>query len=113
MQPLDVAATHAILYQYTEEQRPPEDIRPQLDIGYTFEGQEVFLNEIRPDWQDESIIRHYPFAKLKFTKSQQVWKLYWHRASGKWEAYEPFAESASLQELLDCVAQDSYGCFHG
>jgi Protein of unknown function (DUF3024) len=106
-------ATHAILYNHFEKIRPPEDIRPKLDFGYDYDGRVVEMYEIRPDWMDHSIIRHHPFAKIRYVKSKNIWKLYWFRASGKWNEYEPCPESSDLQTLLNCIQEDAYGCFYG
>jgi len=56
---------------------------------------------------------HHAFAKIRYVKSHGVWRLYWHRASGKWEAYSPFRESSDLEALLACIDEDSFGCFKG
>ncbi|MDO8367574.1 MAG: DUF3024 domain-containing protein, partial [Saprospiraceae bacterium] len=93
--------------------RPPEDIRSKLDIGYVYDGKVVEFYEIRPDWMDASIIRNNPFAKIRYVKSKNVWNLYWKRANGKWEVYEPFPHASNLQSLLDCIEQDKHGCFYG
>lgn len=102
-----------ILKDWTEAMRPEADIRPELDIGYTWNGTDIFLNEIRPDWQQPEIIRHFPFAKIKYVKSRKLFKLYWMRASGKWEAYPLIAQSPSLPTLLEAVKDDALGCFFG
>ncbi|MDO8532506.1 MAG: DUF3024 domain-containing protein, partial [Dehalococcoidia bacterium] len=85
---------------------PPEDFQGNLCLQSTgpcadsvlralaANGYVVEFFEIRPDWQDASIIRHHPYAKIRFVKNQQVWKLYWRRASEKYESYRPFPESA-------------------
>ncbi|WP_442875404.1 DUF3024 domain-containing protein [Desulfobacula sp.] len=31
----------------------------------------------------------------------------------KWHGYEPFRESDSLEEVLEIINQDKYGCFWG
>ena len=36
------------MQKFIEEIRPPEVIRPQLDIGYKMEAQSVFIFELRP-----------------------------------------------------------------
>ncbi|NUN99746.1 MAG: DUF3024 domain-containing protein [Saprospiraceae bacterium] len=102
-----------ILKKFMDENRPPEDIRTKLDIGYSYENRCIELHEIRPDWKDNSIIRHHPFARIRFVETQKVWNLFWHRASGKWQAYEPFPASANLEELLTVIQEDRYGCFKG
>lgn len=101
------------LQRYIQQIRPPEDVRNQLDIGYKREGQDIFIEEIRPQWDDPKKIHHYPYAKIKHIKSRQHLKLYWQRASLKWELYKPFPESSHLQKLLDVIDEDSYGCFKG
>ena len=37
--------------------RPPPHIRPELDIGYRLNGQSVELLEIRPQWDNPSVIK--------------------------------------------------------
>lgn len=110
-QPIDLIKK--TLDQYVEQHRPPEDIRPQLDLGYKYEGQTIELNEIRPRYDKPEVIMHYPFAKIRYIKSKKLFKLYWMRASLKWELYEPFPESSHLQKLLDVVEEDKFCCFKG
>ncbi|WP_419153403.1 DUF3024 domain-containing protein, partial [Vibrio chagasii] len=38
------------------------------------------------------------------------WRLYWMRASGKWEKYDAFYH---LEQALEAVRKDQYGCFWG
>ncbi|WP_333621541.1 DUF3024 domain-containing protein [Sphingobacterium multivorum] len=99
---------------FVDAKRPQnEEVRKQLDFGYSWDGQTALLFEIRPQWNDPTNILELPFAKLRFVKSSKLWKLYWMRGSGKWEAYEPKPESANLQLLLDEIDHDGYGCFFG
>ncbi|SEL96434.1 Protein of unknown function [bacterium A37T11] len=102
------------LSSFIETLRPAdEEIRKQLDVGYSWDGQTALLFEIRPQWNDPTKISELPFAKLRFVKSSIIWKLYWMRASGKWEAYEPLQESTDLHKLLTEIKNDAYGCFFG
>ncbi len=41
------------------------------------------------------------------------WNLYWMRASGKWELYDPFPESTHLGKIIEIINEDKHGCFHG
>ena len=104
---------HELLYKYHEFIRPPEEIRNKLDIGYSFDGRYIEFFEIRPDWTDKTIIRHHPYAKIRYVKAHGVWRLFWRRASGKWETYKPFPESSDLGDLLEVIDEVSYGCFKG
>ena len=102
-----------IMENYLEEVRPPEEIRNQLDIGYKIEDQSVVLVEIRPIWTNPSEIREYGYAKATFIKSKNVWRIFWMRASLKWQSYEPMPEVVTLQEFLEIVDEDKMGCFKG
>jgi hypothetical protein len=102
-----------IIENYIESIRPPVELRNQVDIGYSFENEEVFFFEIRPDWNDEKIYHQYPFVKAKFVKSQKIWKIYWMRATGKWELYQPQPSVRNIQSFIEIVEEDEHGCFRG
>ena len=104
----------AIIKNFVESLRPKElEIRKQLDCGYSYDGKEAIVFEIRPVWTNPDEIQHLEFAKLRFVKTRKHWELYWQRASGKWQRYAPFPESALLDELIEAIKDDSYGCFFG
>ena len=103
----------AALKWFVERRRPPEHIRPQLDIGYAVVGHTVDLFEIRPDWQDRTSTRHTPVARMRFFRSRNAWQLYWMRRDLKWHSYEPGATHPSLRAALEVVDADEYCCFFG
>ena len=41
------------IHAFLEKRRPPVHIRDKLDIDCRIDGQNVEVQEIRPDWQDE------------------------------------------------------------
>ena len=98
---------------FVSQRRPPEHIRPELDIGYAVDGQTVDIFEIRPDWQDSSITRHTPVARIKFVCKKEQWLLYWMRQDLKWHAYEPDQVHPTLQSALKTVHTDALCCFFG
>lgn len=114
---MDAAPTdinEIVIKNFVEKLRPQEEhIRQQLDAGYNYDGKVAELYSIRPQWNDPSKIHHYPFAKISRIKTKQIWKLYWMRASGKWESYGPLPESSHLEQLLDEISKDPHGCFFG
>lgn len=73
----------------------------------------AILFNLRPFWSDPSRIIQSEFAKIRYTKSTDTWSLYWMRASGKWESYEPHPTAKNLQELLTIIKADEYNCFFG
>ncbi len=93
--------------------RAPESIRDKLRYEYRIEGQDVILYEIRPRWDKPDEQTGMPCAKLKFVRSQNVWKLFWHRANMKWYAYDPCKSSRNLAELIAEIDTDPHGCFFG
>jgi hypothetical protein len=106
----DVIAT---MEAYLDSERPPVEIRPQLDIGYELVGQSVILNEIRPTWNAPHEIHHQPYAKATYVKSRNLWKVYWMRASLKWDAYDSKPTVKTLRAFPKLVDEDKYVCFKG
>ena len=90
-----------------------EEMRKQLDFGYSIENQSVLLVTISPDWNNKEATRHYPFAKATFVKSQKIWNVFWLRGNLKWHTYDPQPTVKSLKEFLKIVEADEYHCFFG
>lgn len=98
---------------FLDVSRPPEEIRPELDIGYAVIGQTVDVFEIRPDWKDKTTTRHTPVARIKFVRTKAHWILYWMRADLKWHSYKPDDIHCTLLSALKTVNADADGCFFG
>lgn len=101
------------IQKFVESMRPPEEIREQLDVGFQFENNTLEIFEIRPRWNKPEEIMNLPFVKAKLIKSRGVWCLFWKRASGQWQSYEPVPEVKDLEELFDVIKKDQFGCFFG
>jgi Protein of unknown function (DUF3024) len=113
---LDVMNTLEIIElmeNYIERVRPPKEIREKLDISYRIENQSIVLHEIRPDWKDKTIYRTHDFAKTTYDKKNKIWKIYWQRASLKWDLYQPQPTVQKLTDFLKEVELDKFGCFKG
>lgn len=65
----------------------PLKVQNQLRYIYRVEGQDVLIAEDRPRWDKPDEWLAIDFAKLKYIRKSNIWKLYWKRASGKWELY--------------------------
>ncbi len=107
------ARVERLMRAYLERHRPPPHLRGRVDLGYRLEGQTLDLFEIRADWQDPERKLEMPAARARYIKSRRRWRVYWHRASGRWEAYAPLPEVESLEDFLELVETDPYGCFFG
>ncbi len=93
--------------------RAPESIRDKLRYEHTIEKHDVIIYEIRPRWNNPDENTRMPCAKLKFIRSRNIWKLYWHRANGRWYPYDPLKPSRDLADLIAEIDDDPYGCFFG
>jgi len=95
------------------EKRVPERFRDQLKFGYRIENRNIFIFESRPRWNEPSEWLDMDFVKITYAKSRGIWKLYWKRASGKWNQYEPHRDSKNIDGLIAIIDEDRYGCFFG
>lgn len=103
-----------IVQRYVEGRRPPPHIRSELDLGYRVKDQSVELFEIRPVWRGEPGEKmEQAVAKATYVKTRGIWRVFWQRADLKWHRYEPNAEVHSLEDFLEVVERDEYGCFYG
>lgn len=109
----EIKRIEKIVGQFVEKIRPVPEKRNQLDISFRILNQSFEIFEIRPQWDNPNNKIEGPVAKATYVKSIKKWKLYWKRADMKWHGYEPFAESKSLENILEAVGQDEYGCFWG
>lgn len=106
-------AIHAILGAYVERVRPPVEIRHELDITYTVEGHNVFINEVRPAYPSKTQLRASPNVKFTYVESRDVWKIYWMRGNLQWSAYGPAPEVKTLEEAVAIYDRDDHYCFKG
>jgi hypothetical protein len=93
--------------------RSPAHARHQVRTEYRVKGHEVLIVEVRVVWDDPTRWTELGVAKLKFNRRTGEWKLFWQRASLKWQAYEPLAESPDLAVLVAEIDRDPHGCFFG
>jgi len=112
LSPQEREACVAELADFMKERRPPLHLRDQVDLRYRINQTTLILYEVRPAWDGRGDVIERPFAKLTLIRSRHVWKLYWMRTSGKWQAYEP-DEYRSLIDVLSVVRLDEFGCFFG
>ena len=93
--------------------RPPEHIRPELDLGYKIENQSILVFEIRPQWDKPQVIRESPVAKTTFVKAKNHWKVFWMRADLNWHSYSPKPTVKTVKEFTKLVSEDKHHCFWG
>ena len=95
------------------ERRTPPEIRDEVCLVYTIEGQNVIVRELRPAWRGPSRWIEMDIAKLRYIRKSDEWWLYWKRASGKWLRYETRTRSKTLKAMIGDINADEWGCFFG
>jgi len=111
--PIDI--NYVKVASYVQSRRPRAELRDQLDLGFKYENNTFEIFEIRPVWNSSNPndYQKMSFAKFRYIKSKKIWKLYWMRASGKWDPYEPLPQSTNVDTILKTIESDEYGCFYG
>ncbi len=102
-----------VMENFIDRIRPEEEIRPQLDFGYSIEDQSIILFEIRPQWDNPEIICEFPFAKTTFVKKANNWKVFWMQSDLKWHSYTIEPTVKTLKDFTELVGEDTHHCFFG
>lgn len=110
---LQAADIIEMMENYIESIRPDESIRHKLDIAYKIENQSIILYTIQPKFGNPEIKMESPVAKTTYIHKQKIWKIFWMRASGKWETYSPMPMVKNLKDFLNVVQEDKGGAFWG
>ena len=110
---LELARHHKLMRGYVDRVRPPAEVRAKLDISYRISNQSVEIFEVRPKWDDPSVIVEEPVAKATFVRRAREWRIYWQRADLNWHRYDPVPEAPSLDGFLEVVEEDAHHCFFG
>lgn len=110
LQTLDIIE---VMENFLGRRRPPEDIRPQVDIGYKIQGQSIIIHEIRPLWNNLREKIEEGVAKATFVKKDNSWKVYWMPGDLKWRSYAPCPVIPDLKTFVRLVEEDEYHCFWG
>ncbi len=102
---------HKTIQKIEEYFKVPEHVRNEIkNVAGKVKGGYVLI-ETRPRWNgSDGPWTRSPVAKIVFNKPQDIWKLYWMRASGKWELYKEYKK---LQKILATIKEDVHGCFWG
>ena len=98
---------------FIARKRPPEHIRPKLDLGYKIEGQSVIVFDIRPKWNKPEVIQEIPVAKTTFVKAKNHWKIFWMRSDMNWHSYSPQPTVKTISAFTKIVEEDKHHCFWG
>jgi|SRR5690606_39424553 len=101
------------LEKFLDKRRPPENMRHKLDLNYKIENQSITIFETRPHWQRKTETIESSIAKATWAQTKKVYKIYWMRADLKWHSYKPQPMVKTIEDFLQTVNEDAYGCFWG
>jgi hypothetical protein len=110
---LELARIKLAVGVFVMSRRPSPEIRDKVDLHYRIERQSVVIFEVRPYWNDPTRILECPIAKTTYVRRSDTWKVFWQRADLKWHGYGPCPEVDELEDFLELVEEDEYGCFWG
>lgn len=101
--------------EYIESKRPPLPIREKLDLDFRLENRELTIFEIRSRWDNPDEKFESDIAKARYIKSRGIWKIFWKRANGNWQTYEPEGEPelTDIIDVLKVIDEDKHGAFWG
>lgn len=102
-----------IINSYIENNRPPEELRSQVDIAYAVDGQSFIIYSLRPKWDRPEEKIKIPVAKATWVRSHKEWKIYWQRSDLNWHIYEPLPVVDSLGKFILELKADPNACFWG
>jgi hypothetical protein len=109
----EIKRCEKLVAEFILKRRPPPHIRAKLDLAFRISGQSIEIFEVRPDWRDKAKTIEQSVAKATYNRSRLHWKVFWQRADMKWHSYQPNPAVGSVEEFLNIVQNDEYGCFFG
>jgi hypothetical protein len=110
---INTIEVNEVMENFIARIRPDEEIRKQIDFSYRIDNQSIIIFEIRPHFMDETRKIESPVAKTTFVKAANHWKVFWFRANLKWYPLDPIPTVKTLEDFVNLVEEDKFGCFWG
>jgi hypothetical protein len=96
--------------------RVPPHIRDELRIEVDVEPRHLTIVECRPPWHPDDADREWarsPIARLRYTKSDRIWTIYWRDRNLRFRLYDRVPASVSIDDLLEEIDNDPTCIFWG
>ena len=97
------------------DQRVPHHIQDELRSECEVAPRHLTIVERRPPWR-EGIGPEWtrlPIARLRYTRADRTWTLYWRDRNARFHLYDRLAPSPRVDDLLDEIEQDPTAIFWG
>lgn len=98
---------------FWSRRRPPLHLRDKVREGQRFTGHTIDLFLVRPAYRRPGEQIEESIARVKYVRSQRIWRIFWKRADGRWHRYQPHPQADSLAAALCVIDEDVNGCFFG
>ncbi|MCI0689211.1 MAG: DUF3024 domain-containing protein [Sporichthyaceae bacterium] len=93
--------------------RVPETVRDQVRVELDVAERHVTIVKCRPPWRPGVGTQwtRFPIARLRYTKSTELWSLYWRDRNLRFHEYDRVPATASVENLLVEVDRDPTSIF--
>ncbi|MCE5288110.1 MAG: DUF3024 domain-containing protein [Nocardiaceae bacterium] len=93
----------------------PDHVRAELRIECDVATRYLTICECRPPWHEDAGPEwtRFPIARLHYTKTTQLWTLYWRDRNLKFHRYPFLGPSRNIQDLLDHLEHSKDPIFWG
>ena len=91
----------------------PKHVQDKVRIGYVAKGMAITLFEQRPDFMDKATWIKSDIARVRYSKTDGEWTLYFKDRNSKWHIYEPLPSTADFGRILREIQSDPTGIFWG
>ena len=91
----------------------PKHVQDKIRIGYVAKGMAITLFELRPGWKDKTRWTKSDIARIRYSKTDGEWTLYFKDRNEKWHIYEPLPPTADFGVVLQEIKSDPTGIFWG
>jgi hypothetical protein len=98
------------------EARVPTRIRSELRVEVDVEPRHLTILECRPPWRPDDPNREwtrFPIARLRYTKANRTWTIYWRDRNLKFHLYDRTGPSERIEDVLDEIDRDPTCIFWG
>ncbi len=95
--------------------RVPARLRDQIRVEVEVKGCSVTIIECRAPWTPEigPEWTRVPIARLKFSPTASVWRLFWRDRNLAWHRYQRIGATPFVDPLLAEIAADPTAIFWG
>lgn len=106
------ATTEAYLDRFIVN-RVPKHAQNKVRIGYIAKGMIITLFEQRPYFKNKAIWTKSDIARVRYSKTDGTWTLYYRDRNGKWHVYDPLPPTPDIGAVLQVIKADPTGIFWG